>query len=68
MIFDDIGSVSMGFARLDRQQLALIVPLVERRVLIKSFIALQANEARVIRPSQSQRNLGLPDARLAFQQ
>jgi len=39
MLFDGIGVLTGTFARLDREQLTLIVPLIERRVLIETFVA-----------------------------
>ena len=68
MVFNDIRGIGVTFLRLDREQLPLIVPLIECGVLVEAFIALQANEPGVIRPCQRQRDFGLADTRFAFQQ
>ena len=54
--------------QLDRQQLALVVPLVHRRVDVEPFVALQADQPRVADRGQSLGDLGLADAGVAFEQ
>jgi hypothetical protein len=61
VVFNDIRGIGVTFPRLDREQLPLIVPLIECGVLVEAFIALQANEPGVIRPCQRQRYFGLAD-------
>ncbi len=54
--------------RLDRQQLPLVIPFVQRRRLIQPLIALQADQFGGVHGRQRLRDFGLADARLAFQQ
>ena len=66
LVLDGVGIVAaMG---LDRQQLPLVVPFVQRRRLIEPLIALQADQFGRMHGSQRFCDLGLADARLAFQQ
>src|ERR1700730_10163870 len=59
-----IGAV-MG---LDREQLALVVPFIERGRLIEPLIALQADQFGRVREGQRLCHLSLAAARLAFEQ
>ena len=66
LVFDIIGIVAaMG---LDRQQLALVVPLVQRGRLIEPLVALQADQFGRVHGCQRFRHFSLADARLAFEQ
>ena len=62
------GVLTGAFARLDGEQLALIVPLVERGVLVETLVALQADQLGLVHVGERLRHLGLADARLAFDQ
>ena len=57
-----------GLGRADGEQLAGIVPLVERLGGGDALVALQAHERGVDRRGQRLRRLRLPDAGLALQQ
>ena len=52
-----------ALARLDRQQLALIVPFVERRAGVEPFVALHADELAAVHRGERLGDLGLADAR-----
>ena len=52
----------------DREQLALVVPVVERLVDVDPLVALQADQARAGGRRERLRDLGLADARLALEQ
>ena len=54
--------------RLDRQQLALVIPFIQRRRLIEPLIALQPDQLGAVHAGQRFGDLGLADPRLAFQQ
>jgi hypothetical protein len=58
----------LAAVRLDCQQLALVVPFIQRRRLIEAFIALQTYQLGRVHFCQCLGDLGLADARLAFQQ
>ena len=66
------SSISSAFRRRDGawidEQLALVVPLVERGRLVEPLVALQADQFGRVHRRQRLRHLGLADARLAFQQ
>ena len=52
----------------DRQQLALVVPVVDRVVEVDALVALQADQPRARRRGERARDLGLADAGLALEQ
>ena len=54
--------------RLDREQLALVIPLVKRSRLIEPFIALQADQFGGVHGGKRLGHLGLADTRFTFQQ
>ena len=58
----------LALVRLDGQQLALVVPLVERGRLVEPLVALQADQLGAVDRGQRLGDLGLADARLAFEQ
>ena len=62
------GSAPRDLARADGQQLALVVPFVERGRLIEPFVALQADEGRAVDSGERLGHLGLAHAGLALQQ
>ena len=68
MLLDGVGVLARAFARLDGEQLALIVPLVERGVLVEPLVALQADQLGPVHRGQRLGDLGLADAGLALQQ
>ena len=62
------ASLADAFASLDGKELALIIPLVERGVLIEAFVALQADQLRAVHRGQRLADLGLADAGFPFKQ
>ena len=68
VLLDRVGVLAHPFARLDGEQLALIVPFVQRGVLVEALVALQADELRAVHGGERLRDLGLADARLALEQ
>ena len=68
MLLDRLGVLAGALARLDGEQLALIVPLVERGVLVEPFVALQADQLGAVHGGQRLGDFGLADAGLALQQ
>jgi hypothetical protein len=50
----------------DVEELLLVVPLVQRRRGVEALVALQADQVRPEHPRHDFRDLGLPDARVAF--
>ena len=64
------SSIVSGVAamRLDREQLPLVVPLIERGGLVQPLIALQADQLGRMHGGERLGDLGLADAGLAFQQ
>ena len=66
LVLDGVGLVAA--MRLDRQQLALVIPFIQRRRLIEPLIALQPDQFGAVHAGQRFCDLGLADARLAFQQ
>ena len=68
MLLDRVGILADSFARLDGEQLALVVPLVERRLLVEALVALQADELGAVHRGERLGHLGLADAGLAFEQ
>ena len=63
-----VGILADALARLDGEELALIVPLVERRVLVETLVALQADQLGAVDGGERLGDLGLADAGLAFEQ
>ena len=68
VLLDRVGVLAGAFARLDGEQLALIVPLVERGVLVEALVALQADQLGAVHRGERLGDLGLADAGLAFEQ
>ena len=68
MLLDAFGRLARALARLDGEKLALVVPLVERGVLIQSLVALQADEFGAVHRRQRLGDFRLADAGLALQQ
>ena len=66
MLLDIVRIVSL--ARLDSQQLALVVPFEKSCILIEALVALKANELRMMCAGQRPRDFSLADSRFAFQQ
>jgi hypothetical protein len=58
----------MAASRLDRQELALVVPFIERMLGIDALVALQADEVAAENFGHGLRRLGLADARHALDQ
>ena len=63
---DLVGARRLVLARLDGEQLALVVPLVDRGIGVEAFVALQADQAGAEDGGQGLGGLGLADAGLAF--
>ena len=53
--------------RLDRQELALIVPFIEGAVLVEALVTLQADQLDLVKRRQRLSDLGLTDSSFAFQ-
>ena len=68
VLLDRVGVLADAFARLDGEELALIVPLVERGVLVEALVALQADQLGAVHGGERLGDLGLADAGLAFEQ
>ena len=68
VLFDGVGIFADAFAGFDRQELALIIPFVERGVLVKAFVALQPDQLGAVHGGQRLGDLGLADAGFAFEQ
>ena len=68
MLLDRVGVLAGAFARLDGEELALIVPLVEGGVLIQALVALQADELGLVQLGERLGDRRLAHPRLAFQQ
>ena len=68
VLLDRVGILADALARLDGEQLALIVPLVERGVLVEALVALQADQLGAVHGGERLGDLGLADAGLAFEQ
>ena len=66
--FDLGGAGASALARLDRQQLALIVPFVERRARVEPLVALHADEFAAVQRGERLGDFGLADARFALDQ
>ena len=56
-----------GFGETDRHHLRRIVPLVDRARDVEAFVALQPDQPSVERGGENLGDLGLADARLAFE-
>ena len=68
MLFDRIGAHVLTLASLDREQLTLVIPLVDGGAGVQPLVALQADETRIEHRRQRLRKLGLADSGLAFHQ
>ncbi len=68
VLFDRVGIFADAFAGFDGKELALIVPFVERGVLIEAFIALQPDQLGAVHGGQRLADFGLADAGFAFKQ
>jgi hypothetical protein len=68
VLFNLVGIFADAFAGFDRQELALIVPLVERRILVEAFVALQPDQLGAMHGGERLGDLGLADAGFAFEQ
>ena len=66
MFLDLVGVLAL--ARLDGEQLPLIVPLVERGVLVEPLVALQADQLGAVHGGERLGDLGLADAGFALEQ
>ena len=65
----DLGHArARSLARLDRQELALIVPFVERGADVEPFVALHADKLRAVHRGERLGDFGLADPRLALDQ
>jgi hypothetical protein len=58
----------LAFPDLDGEELALVVPLVDRRIGVEPLVALQADERGIEGAGQGPRHLGLADPGVALQQ
>ena len=63
-----VGVLAGALARLDGEQLALVVPLVERGVLVETLVALQPDQLGRVDRGERLGDLGLADAGLALEQ
>ena len=68
MLFDRVGIHAGSLARLDGEELALIVPLVERGVLIEAFVTLQPDQFGAVDRRERLCNFGLADTGFTFKQ
>ena len=68
MRLDPFGAFAGGLARLDGEQLPLVVPLIERRVLVEALVTLKADKFRPMQRRERLGDLRLADARFAFQE
>src|SRR5262249_54822740 len=66
VLLDAVGVLAL--AHLDGEQLALIVPFVQRGVLVEALVALQPDQFGAVYRRQRLADLGLADAGLALQQ
>ena len=62
------GRSPLGVGEADAQQLARVVPLVQRLRCVDSVVALEANERCLEHERQRLRRLGLADTGLALEQ
>ena len=68
VLLDVVGILADALARLDGEELALIVPLVERGVLVEAFVALQADQLGAVHGGERLADFGLADTGFAFEQ
>jgi hypothetical protein len=68
VLLDAVGGLAYPLARLDGEELALIVPLVERRVLVEALVALKPDELAFVHASERLGDLGLAHAGLALEE
>ncbi len=68
VLLDSLRVFARAFTRLDGEELALIVPLVERGVLVEALVALEPDQLGPVDFGERLGDLGLADARLAFDQ
>ena len=61
-------SVAVALLKANVQELARVVPLVERCIGVQTFIALQADQVRREQAGEHLGDFGLPHARVAFDQ
>src|SRR5262249_45115497 len=66
VLLDCIGVGAL--ARLDGEKLSLIVPFVERSILIKAFVALKPDQLSSVDCGKRLCHFGLADARFPFEQ
>src|SRR5258707_10947626 len=66
LVLDGVGILAA--MRLDREQLPLVIPFIERGRLIQALIALQADQLGRMRRGQRFCHFGLADARFTFEQ
>ena len=66
MFLDRVGVLT--FARLDGEKLALVVPLVQRGVLVEALVALQPDQLGPVHGRERLADLGLAHPRGAFDQ
>ena len=66
MLLDFVSVLAL--ARLDGEQLALIVPFVERGILVESLVALQADQFGAVHLRQGLGDFRFADAGLALQE
>ena len=66
LILDGIGILAA--MRLDREQLPLVIPFIERGRLIQPLVALQADQLGRMRCGKGLGDLGFADARFALEQ
>jgi hypothetical protein len=63
---EQLALVDAALGGAEREQLARVVPVVQRLVDVDALVALQADQLRARRERERLRNLGLPDAGLAL--
>jgi hypothetical protein len=68
LVAEQLARRRPGLGRADRQQLALVVPVVDRVVQVDALVALQPDQARTGGGRERPRDLGLADAGLALEQ
>jgi hypothetical protein len=65
---EQLPGLAAGLRRADRQELAPVVPVVDRVVEVDALVALQADQPRAGRRREGTRHLRLPHPRLALEQ
>src|SRR5499427_10863473 len=68
VLLDRVGVLADSLARLDGEQLALVIPLVEGGVLVEALVALQADQLGAVHARERLGDLGLADPGLALEQ